>query len=61
MFCIEANKNDLSYNYQNEIINLMKSYNYALVADTFINYIFADTTQMNSILEMKFNNIELKK
>lgn len=46
IICVEANKEDLIYACDNQTIKFMISQKYVLVADTFVNFIFADTTQI---------------
>ena len=42
MFCIEANKRDITCGYESELVRFMKEKDYVVVADNFINLIFAD-------------------
>ena len=46
MFCIEANKENIAYGYESELVKFMKKNDYIVVADNYINLIFADIKQI---------------
>lgn len=51
IICVEANMRNITYGSANDIIQFMEENDYALVASTFVNLIFADTKQMKPTIE----------
>lgn len=63
MFCIEANKRNIAYGYETDLVKFMKDHDYVVVGDNFINLIFADIRQIRHSLpyDLLCGDIKLKK
>lgn len=56
IICYEANRKDITYGCENKAISFMAEKGYVLVADTFINMIFADITQLKPKIKGLYYN-----